>query len=267
MSVLIIPDDGTQTREFKIGYWLIHAFVVFQVCLIVLVLFVGFFYWRSLEWEGEALRLRHDNHRTRAELARVHDLATVVERMKRVDQQLRAILSHGMTLEPPLYTPHVESVPGSDLELEDRRVTVRRVAARSDGPTESRFVPSFWPVSRSVSWVTQRYHVAEGVMLDGHTGIDIAASEGTVVMAAADGEIVFAGEDPSLGLVVSIDHFGAYLTRYGHNAALIVTPGERVRKGQPIALVGNTGRSSAPHLHFEVWERGSARNPMDYLPD
>ena len=186
--------------------------------------------------------------------------------MKLVDQQLRAMLSYGATIDPPGYSVPAASRPAAlPAESERQRITVKQIAVRNEGPTDPRSVPSIWPVVRSVGFVTRGYKPAEGVMLDGHAGLDIAAAEGTVVMAAADGRVTYAGEDEVFGLMVAVDHLGVYLTRYAHNAALIVEVGERVSKGQPIALVGNTGQSSGPHLHFEIWERGVPRDPMDYL--
>lgn len=268
LSVLIIPDDGTQTREFKMEYWLVHAFVVVQAVFLGLVCLGGVFYWRSLQWEGEALRLRHDNQRARAELERVDDLASVVTRMKLVDQQLRTMLSHSARIDPAAYSLPAASRPAAAIEeFEQQRVTVRQVALHHDVPLDQRAVPSLWPVTRSSGWVTRGFQPDQGVLLDGHSGLDIAAAEGTVVVASADGRVVFSGEDETLGLMVAIDHSSIYMTRYAHNAALIVEVGERVRKGQPIALVGNTGQSSGPHLHFEIWERGSPRDPLAYLPE
>ena len=268
LSVLIIPDDGTRTREFKIEYWLVHATLGLQILLVALVCLGGVFYWRSLRWEGEVLRLRHDNQRARAELERVDDLASVVTRMKLMDQQLRTMLSHSTKLDPVAYSLPAASRPAAATEeSEQQRVTVRQIAMHHDSPTDQRMVPSLWPVTRSVGWVTRGFRPDQGVMRDGHTGVDIAAAEGTVVVASADGRVIFSGEDEVLGLMVAVDHFGVYLTRYAHNAALIVEVGERVRKGQPIALVGNTGQSSGPHLHFEIWERGVPGDPLAYLPE
>ena len=268
LSVIIIPDDGTQTREFKLEYWLLHAFVGVQVLLLGLVCLGGVFFWRSLQWEGEALRLRHDNQRTRAELERVDDLAATLTRMKLVDQQLRTMLSHATRIDPAAYSLLADSRPAEATSaFAQQRVTVRQATMPQSSSTDQRGVPSIWPVTRSSGWVTRGFQPEEGVLLDGHPGLDIAAAEGTVILAAADGRVVFSGEDETLGLIVAVDHFGVYMTRYAHNAALIVEVGERVRKGQPIALVGNTGQSTGPHLHFEIWERGSPRDPLAYLPE
>jgi len=99
-----------------------------------------------------------------------------------------------------------------------------------------------------------------------HLGIDIAAPQGTLVLATADGRVVYAGVDAVQGQMLAIDHFGAYMTRYGHNSSLLVSEGELVRKGQPVAQVGSSGESSGPHLHYEVSESGRHQDPRLFLP-
>lgn len=98
-----------------------------------------------------------------------------------------------------------------------------------------------------------------------HDGIDIAASRGAPITAALDGVVTFAGWYYSYGRTVIIDHGNGLQTRYGHAASLLVRPGQKVTKGQLIARVGSTGRSTGPHVHFEVRINGRAVNPMKYL--
>jgi lipoprotein NlpD len=99
-----------------------------------------------------------------------------------------------------------------------------------------------------------------------HDGIDIAAPEGTPVLAAADGAVIYAGEQAGYGAVVILKHEGGLVTLYAHNSRLLVSQGARVRRGQPIARVGQTGRTTGPHLHFEVREGTRPKNPLLYLP-
>jgi murein DD-endopeptidase MepM/ murein hydrolase activator NlpD len=98
-----------------------------------------------------------------------------------------------------------------------------------------------------------------------HTGIDIAVPLGSAVHAVAEGMVVYAGERSGYGNVVEIDHGNGYMTRYAHNSALLVHPGERVRVGQEIAMAGSTGRSTGPHVHFEVWYKGGVVNPLAFV--
>ncbi|HET6947938.1 MAG TPA: M23 family metallopeptidase [bacterium] len=98
-----------------------------------------------------------------------------------------------------------------------------------------------------------------------HDGIDIAAPYGSPVTAARDGVVVFAGWYHAYGKALIVDHGSGLQTLYGHNSRLLVRSGERVTKGQLIAKVGSTGRSTGPHLHFEVRINGRPVNPIKYL--
>lgn len=99
-----------------------------------------------------------------------------------------------------------------------------------------------------------------------HYGLDIAGKMGTPVNAAADGNVVFAGWTNEDGYVVIISHSGGYLTFYKHNQSLLKSAGVFVRRGEPIALLGNSGEtSSGPHVHFEIWKDGTAVDPSQYF--
>jgi len=98
-----------------------------------------------------------------------------------------------------------------------------------------------------------------------HRGIDIATRSGTPIIAPADGVVTFAGTKRALGKVVVIDHGYGTVTRFGHLKKWLVKSGARVKRGDKIALVGNTGRSTAPHLHYEVHLNGIPVNPERYI--
>ena len=98
-----------------------------------------------------------------------------------------------------------------------------------------------------------------------HEGVDFSAEAGTPIVAAASGTVVFAGVHPEYGKLVEIDHGNGLTTRYAHASLLFVKPGERVVAGQRIAGVGSTGRSTGPHLHFEIRRHGVAQNPARFL--
>ena len=97
-----------------------------------------------------------------------------------------------------------------------------------------------------------------------HTGLDIAVAKGTAVKAAMAGTVVSAGWEGNYGYAVVIDHHNGYKTRYAHNSAVKVKAGQNVRRGQTIALSGSTGRSTGPHVHWEIIKNGVTQNPMEY---
>ena len=98
-----------------------------------------------------------------------------------------------------------------------------------------------------------------------HNGIDIATSPGAAILAPADGVVVFNGTRGGYGKMLIIDHGYGVETRYGHNQENFVTVGQKVARGQKIATVGNTGRSTGPHLHYEVRLNGIPENPRRYI--
>lgn len=100
-----------------------------------------------------------------------------------------------------------------------------------------------------------------------HAGLDIAAAPGSPVYAPADGVVMFAGYDESYGKLVSIDHGYGVTTRFGHNSQIYVHVGQRVSKWDVISAVGNTGRSTGPHLHYEVRVNGTPVDPINYVLD
>ena len=99
-----------------------------------------------------------------------------------------------------------------------------------------------------------------------HDGIDIGAPPGTPVRAARDGEVIYSDTLRGYGNVLIVEHAGGYATVYAHNEANLVQAGDRVRQGQTIARLGQSGRTSGPNLHFEIRKDNFARNPIDFLP-
>ncbi|HEY5603505.1 MAG TPA: M23 family metallopeptidase [Gammaproteobacteria bacterium] len=98
-----------------------------------------------------------------------------------------------------------------------------------------------------------------------HKGVDFAAKMGSDIVTVASGVVTWAGRRYGYGLLVEVNHGNGYATRYGHAQDVLVKVGDTVKKGQIVALVGSTGRSTGPHLHFEVWHNGEAVDPMEYI--
>lgn len=98
-----------------------------------------------------------------------------------------------------------------------------------------------------------------------HSGVDFHAEKGDPIAAVADGIVSFAGRRGGYGQLIEIDHHNGFVTRYAHNARLLVHVGDLVRSGQTIASAGSSGRSTGPHVHFEVWFNGKVMDPMRFL--
>ncbi len=156
-----------------------------------------------------------------------------------------------------------ESLSGSDLEKrytekfeEEEKYNISVLASGTAPPAEG--VIFFRPVKGLVS---DKYQPTIQ-----HYGVDIVAAPNESVVATLEGTVVFTGSDPNVGQVIQIQHKNGFLSVYKHNAMLLKKMGDKVRTGEAIAIVGNTGKlSNGEHLHFELWYKGSPVNPELYI--
>jgi murein DD-endopeptidase MepM/ murein hydrolase activator NlpD len=154
-----------------------------------------------------------------------------------------------------------------DAQIDDRRrqltalqslILTRELARQivpGGRPVESGYISSLYGQR------TDPFHGKE----TNHPGLDFAGAPGTQVLSVADGIVSHAGTDGGYGQSIEITHGNGYVTRYAHNAKLLVGPGQTVKRGDPIALMGSTGRSTGTHLHFEVMRDGQRVNPLSFV--
>jgi murein DD-endopeptidase MepM/ murein hydrolase activator NlpD len=189
-------------------------------------------------------------------------------------QDLKAIETRADGRGGPLVSPNAMSSTELQRAVD---ALARQVEAKSDAISmiesqllEDRIKKSLLPTSLPVDtqWSASAYgwrvdpFTGERAM---HEGVDFVALPGTPIQAAAAGVVTLAERHPHYGLMVEIDHGKDLTTRYAHASKLLVKPGQMVKRGQLLAEVGSTGRSTGPHLHFEVRIRGIAQNPDRFL--
>lgn len=162
---------------------------------------------------------------------------------------------------------NTESVPAMALEpiraREAGQVQELEKNARSMDKLANK--PSLWPVAGEITSVFGWRNSPWGGGSEFHPGIDIANNMETPIVATADGEVVQSEPAGGYGNIVKINHGNGIETIYGHNSHLAVNAGQSVKKGQVIAYLGNTGRSTGPHLHYEVRVNGTAVDPISFL--
>ena len=170
----------------------------------------------------------------------------------------------------------VQSVPLADFlsmmdaldsEMQDReqKLSVLESLLMSRSLHE-RVMPSGKPVADG--WLSSRYGKRNDPFTgkqDFHKGLDFAGKKGSEVVAVGDGVVSWAGKRSGYGNLIEVNHGNGYSTRYGHNQKHLVKVGEKVIKGQQIALMGSTGRSTGPHVHFEMLHDGKTINPTKYI--
>jgi murein DD-endopeptidase MepM/ murein hydrolase activator NlpD len=251
-TVIVVPHDPQKTRNYKIPYRLFYVFITFLcIGLIAVIVFVAT-YGRLLMKARESVLLAGQVEELTDRNEKITEIAKRMSELHAMDLKVRQMLGVDVTEEDSLALSRAHDTE----DFNDREV-------QSDKEQMLRSVPSFWPVR---GYITKSYNMAGGPGdADYHPGIDIGVDRGTPVRSAAPGYVTEAGWDDSYGYYVSIDHGYGIKTLYGHNDRLVVMRGERVGRGQTIAYSGNTGRSSAPHLHFEVTQDNVYVDPLKYL--
>lgn len=249
-SLMIVPDGVENPFGIRIKAWLFKVLAVlaalFLVALIIFLSFFGKILARALladqlEKENEALK-RYE-----------YKVSLLEERMNETREIVNRISTlAGVDIEIPTLPP--DSVLFASLENSTPAILTRSGAASNNCPHG---LPLQGYMTRGFTDDAAEYH----------PGIDIAVGEGTPVLATASGKVVFAGNDSTYGLTVILEHDGGLSTLYGHNSEVLVEEGSEVLVGGRLALSGNTGKSSAPHLHYEIRENNKPVNPLKYISE
>lgn len=196
-----------------------------------------------------------------------------------VDQGKLDAEEFNFTLEAPVGGPETVALAGStlallDINIDGFAVVLQNQQLKFDSlesllmgrELDRETTPKGWPVRKG--WISSSYGARTDPFTGKkahHPGIDFAGKRGEDVLAVADGVIVWSGNRSGYGKVIDIDHANGYVTRYAHNDSLIAAVGNSVKAGDVIAELGSTGRSSAPHVHFEVHKDGHNVNPWKFL--
>jgi murein DD-endopeptidase MepM/ murein hydrolase activator NlpD len=228
------------------------ALIILAVMGAVILLLAGFAMvstYDALHKAHQLSVLRSDNEVLARENGQVKQLAQKIGKLDTLADYLQGLAESG----PDVQTRSGAGVPPSP---------VHESAAAEGAPGAEDSIPTTPPVQ---GWVTQKFSNDTTRRGIAHPGIDIAADEGTPIVAAAPGRVSDAGLDRYYGNLITIDHGNGFTTRYGHCLKIFVTKGEHVARGQRIGLVGTTGFSSAPHLHYEVIKNGRNINPLGFI--
>lgn len=219
--------------------------------------------------EREYRSVRHKQRELKTSTGQIKKLAKTIEKKKiniAAKEAEKKKLYDGLKKRRAAYERRVAELEKSSKEMEGliQRKLAQRAQAGLKGPKSSgKFM---WPVrGRITSGFGYRRHPLWGGS-NFHTGIDIANSYGTSIRAADSGEVIFSGWWDGYGKAVVIDHGRTFSTVYGHLSRIYVRSGQVVNKGQVVGLLGSSGYSTGPHLHFEIRKNGKPMNPKKWLP-
>jgi murein DD-endopeptidase MepM/ murein hydrolase activator NlpD len=247
LTLLLVPHDEGNVRRIRLSYRRLQTAAVLLGLAAIVAGGAALAYGRVSARAMRAAMLERENARLSAENAKVEELAANLQRIEAAYRQIRDMAG----LAPPdeLEVSAAPLIAAGAIEP-----VVAGPAAR--GPET---VPGGWPLS------TRGFVTARFTGVDRHPGVDIAAPANTPVLATGSGKVKQTGSDRVLGNFVVIGHEAGFDTLYAHNAHVLVRRGETVGRGETIAYSGNSGRSTAPHLHYEVRRDGLPVDPFPYL--
>lgn len=281
ISVLLIPDDNAEPYSFRLS-WTKAKIIMAVAAVLVLHMILGVVgYVQYAKVSSENAELERSNTRLLEDNKRVYRLSAQLEAMDRDQGKIMSLLgvdnhkSGRATLNAsllPNLAAATESAP--DAEIPEPAATVGEGGTEAKGSgrllmadarESNRFpvnLPTLLPVQ---GFLSEEFSREVKMPWQTHAGIDIAGKRGSVVVASGGGYVVFAGWHNDLGNLVIIHHGGDLFSYYGHNDRLLVREKSPVKRGDPIALLGSTGRSSGPHLHFEISQGGKSVDPREFL--
>ncbi len=275
VNVMVVPHGGGRSRNLFVHGFLLVSLLVASGAILVFAGLMVSDYWKNIIKLSQLVayerRNREESYKLKVMERGIEQLNSKVDDVSgqydalvnghRLDEVRRpeALLPEG----EPKDEVSLGDIEGRAARLEKNLGLVRRRFDEDPGALAG--VPSILPCKgwlyrdfgNTVSPFTGRVEM--------HRGLDLAAPRGTPIVAAAGGVVTGAGLEEHYGLTVEIDHGNGYVTRYAHNMRNAVRAGTRVKRGQIVAYVGSTGRSSCTHVHYEVLENGMAVNPRYFI--
>jgi len=245
LTVMIVPDGAQESKTFHLSYRTLRALAAVGALAALALTVMAGSWWYLAARASRASDLQREVDVMTRDRARVEALVQRLETIE--DQYVRIRDLFGRVQTDALSDVWLPPTTGG------RRASTTQGRAMI-GPSE----PSIWPLTER-GFVTRGLHEGQS---GEHPGLDIAVARDSYIRASGGGTVVDVGEDAVYGRFVVIEHGGGYSTLYGHASMTLVTTGQQVRERQVIALSGSTGRSTGPHLHFEVLIDGEPVDPL-----
>lgn len=270
ISILFVSDDEKNPRSLKLSRGLFKVFIAGIALIFLVIILSGFFSFKALKILADYENMKEKNKQNEEFKRILFRIIKKFDAIEKVDEQIRGLFGEKIGVEKEFDNNKKQSDEKDDILqiVSDESNLVFNVAdddKRQDFEKyvgSKRFIPSLIPAQ---GFLTRDFLKDDLLMGESHTGIDIVAKEGSVVRAVADGVVVFSNWTYEGGNEIILDHLNGFISFYKHNKRLLVGVKNFVRRGQPIALMGNSGVSSGTHLHFEIWKNGKPVDPREFI--
>lgn len=253
VRIMIHRDGALESRSLRLPLWAARLLLGSAAVLAVVMLLAAVLYAPIARTAAEVPGMRREMARLRAENAQIQQLARTLNDMEARYTQMRRMLGGDV-------------IPARRRETGERLPVAHAVfAAQPDArpPERGPSAPTRWPLDER--GVITRGQIRAGSEDEAHPGLDIAVPIGTPIRASGGGVVRETGEDPEYGRFILLEHPDGFESLYGHASRILITVGDSVNAGQVVGLSGSTGRSTGPHLHFEVRRDGRSVDPRSLV--
>lgn len=291
-TLIIVPNASSGLQKLRVSLSSIYCLASLLLVGIVIAFGLGFSYARMALKTADYSQLQAQNHELTVENKNMEvstrQLNSKIENLQELSNRIQDLMESDTwnkrfgLLDTSGIGGSVGDYPTSEMisslkardtidlvrfrssELEIQLRLVEQIAERRLGKLT--ITPSAWPVSGQILSSYGRRRDPFNGQLETHKGVDIGGLYGSIVRAPANARVVYARRKSTYGNLIMLDHGNGITTRYGHLSRFSVSVGDQVQKGDLIGYVGNTGRSTGPHLHYEVRLHDRTVNPRNYLP-
>lgn len=293
LNIMVIPESTSAPKSYRIPTVLIQFAKLFTLVFMVGVGILGWQYWESIHKISRLETIHKKYIIQKAKISSFNeDIASLSQRMtelQKMNYKFRIIAGlskndnpqylsgvGGETVDEDFFqdqeTKRINQIRNNIQQLDIQLGIEQTSLKKLEGVIREKksllaSTPTIWPAR---GWLSSGFGYRKSPFTgkrEMHKGIDIATHFGSQVYATANGVVTNAKKDGSWGKIVEIDHGYGYTTKYGHNSTLLVKVGDHVKRGQMIAKVGSSGRSTGPHLHYEVLLNDICVNPYNHLLD
>ncbi len=252
VTIFVHRDDDVSSRSFRVPIWAVRSVVIAAAVVTTAAIIGAVLYLPILGVAAQVPGLKSEISSLRGENARIRRLESTVDSLEFQYAKVRSMLGADISDQSSasavtIIAPPIVVLPPSPAVS-----------------TLSSATPTRWPLDEAGYITRGQLGAGEDAT---HSGLDIAIPEGSAVRAAGRGTVREAAQDQEYGLYVLVTHDEGYESRYAHLSRIIAKAGKSVESGEVIGLSGNSGRSSAPHLHFEIRRRGQSIDPLTLIKE
>jgi murein DD-endopeptidase MepM/ murein hydrolase activator NlpD len=278
ISVILVRGADNSNLSFNVNLNLLRLIAALVLVFVVALLLFIFYYGKISARFMMISEILKENEDLKEKDLKIEQLAGEIDKIRSYERKIKFITMNSAGENPEKTGPEAKAaaLPVRDENAVEKDVNdfvqniklyrnLEYINIKDDNRKHQKVLesaPNLLPVD---GWISRGYQNLLNDEKTDHPGIDIASAYNSPIKAAGPGIVTFAGWKKDLGFMAEIDHGYGFVSRYGHCARLIVKKGDLLERGQTIAFIGSSGRSSAPHLHFEIVKDGKRMDPLIFI--